>query len=201
MGNDVKRHFSGPGADLHELQHKMRCRAEADVRDGFRPNLEGLGAATFLMQIVCLPSLSGSRIGWGLYRCSPESGDSPTYIGTRTEWRADVDFERLRTPIDLVRCRVTGIDPTVSRREVEVDPAIVEDAWARISAVGFPLQSSPGEITLDGVAYELNLGEYLAGTTIRWWCDGPAEWQPLTKPVMALYEALEKQYAEQSNGT
>lgn len=194
-----KRHFSGPSADLHEFWHDLRNRATETVREGFLPRLDGRRPAIALMQIVYLPSLSSSTISWHLHRCDIVADRKPSYVGARTEWQMDVDYERCRTPIDLVRHRVNRIEPTIRRCQIDADGGQVEDVWALVSSLSLPIFTEREYVGLDGETYELTLGNYMANMTIRWWCDGPEEWQPLIKPVMVLYETLERQYEEKSD--
>jgi len=76
-------------------------------------------------------------------------------------------------------------------RSLELDPEWIQGTLTRLCSLTLPLFVKSHSIGIDGVSYEVHYGDYMAGTKLIWWGDGPAEWLPLTDAMMSLWTTLE----------
>lgn len=179
--------------------HDLRKSAVAVVRRGFAPAHEQYQGGKFLFQFIEEPSLSGSTIGWQVYRRHRNQESPISHIGARTEWCHAVDAEKFRTPVERLKYPLVGLRPTICRRQLSLDSPFIEPMWSDICRASIPFRIGEAHIVLDGVDYEFTFGDSWANMEIHWKYNGPDEWQALIKPVMALYDALEKHYAAQND--
>jgi len=171
------------------------------IRRGFEPEQVSGHSDKFLMQLLILPSFT-SEIGWQIYRRDPviyrrhpiEKDGKPRFIGCRTEWLKAEDIQRFSSPIASLQY-LNRLAPTMSFQTVELDPQWTQQQTSSLLSVSVPPFAERNSVGIDGVGYGLRQGNYLAGTCLNWWNEGPDEWRPLTKIVLAMLEELEDIYA------
>ncbi len=171
------------------------------VRQGFEPEHISGYSDKFLIQMLRLPSFT-SEIGWQIYQRNPviyrrhpiENDGEPRFVGCRTEWLKEEDIQRFSSPVRSLQY-LNRLAPTMRFQTVELDPQWTQQQTASLLSVSVPPFAVSNSIGLDGVSYEVRQGSYMAGTCLNWWCEGPDEWQPLTKIVLAILEELEDIYA------
>lgn len=169
----------------------------AAVRQGFEPEHVSGYSDKFLIQILTLPSFT-SEIGWQIYRRNPviyhrhpiENDGKPRFVGCRTEWLKEEDIQRFSSPVKSLQY-LNRLAPTMRFETLELDPQWTQQQIASLLTASVPPFAASNSIGLDGVSYEVRQGDYMAGTCLNWWCDGPDEWRPLTRIVFALLEELE----------
>ena len=171
------------------------------VRQGFEPEHVSGYSDKFLIQMLTLPSFT-SEIGWQIYQRDPviyrrhpiENDGKPRFVGCRTEWLKAEDVQRLSSPVRSLQY-LNRLAPSMTFQTVELDPQWMQEQLTKLLTVSIPAFVVGDSIGLDGVRYEIHQSATQTDTRFNWWCDGPAEWRPLTEIVFAMLEELEDIYA------
>jgi hypothetical protein len=102
----------------------------------------------------------------------------------RTVWRMTQDAAAVLSPMERLR-HPHPYEPSVNSERLTVSIATIEALLAKLQSSQFP----PVElrrIYLDGVSYELSLGDGDEETHIRWTNELPQEWSLMAKSLQTL---------------
>lgn len=172
-------------------------RATRAVQKGYEPEHWSGYSDQLLLQVLVKPSFA-SVVGWQLYQRDPviyrrhpiENNGLPRYVACRTEWVKDQDVHKFASPITNLQY-LNRLSPTMDFQMVETGPDWAQEIVKKLLAVSVPTFIKSNSIGLDGVSYELNWGNYMAGVKFQWWGDGPDEWRPITDIAIALVGQME----------
>jgi hypothetical protein len=108
-----------------------------------------------------------------------------------TIWRSDLDYEKVRTPVDRLR-HPRDLAPTIEDDTLWLTDADVEDFQRRIRGISVPVYLGPATVAgCDGTSFEFRCDEIFYGASVHWWQDQPAEWRPFTGVVAQIASELE----------
>ena len=171
------------------------------ARRGFEPeHLSGYGDL-LLMQLMMMPSFT-STVGWQIYQRSPilyrrrpiENDGKPRFLGCRTEWVQEEDLKRFSSPVTSLK-HLSELAPTMRFQSVELDPEWLQSKQTELRSISIAPYVDSETFGLDGVRYEITQNGFKTHSCFNWWCDGPDEWRPLTKIVLAMLDELEGKIA------
>jgi hypothetical protein len=112
---------------------------------------------------------------------------SDTFI-LRVRWRSDLDTPN--NPLEEAQLAVQSRGPTL-----EIESAECETDWALQAIAPFKdlslLMLPKHSWGLDGVTYELVIGDLMCALRLKWWSDGPAEWRTAITSVRQTLREIE----------
>ena len=167
------------------------------ARRGFAPEHLSGYYDLLLMQLMTMPSLT-STVGWQIYQRNPiiycrrpiENGGEPRFLGCRTEWVQEEDLKRFSSPVSSLK-HLNDLAPTMRFQSVELGPEWLQSKQAELRSVSIAPYVDSKIFGLDGVRYEITQSGFKTQSCFNWWCEGPVEWRPLTKIVLAMLDELE----------
>lgn len=65
--------------------------------------------------------------------------------------------------------------PTLRFQTMGLDPQWTQKMMSNLIAVSASPFVASNLIGIDGVSYEVYQGDYMNGTSMRWWCEGPED--------------------------
>ena len=153
----------GPGVRfgrLADIRAPVSSLIYAYVEPSFRP-----AVAYEIWRVAARGDLRGAPAG--------------ALIATRRTWRAAEDRERWRA-IAEVPDGTFPLEPTIERAEGPLAIEACEPLLAAFAAVSLPAIAH-GTTGLDGVRYELHVGDGGASARYSWWSEAPPGWRPLAQ--------------------
>ncbi len=109
-----------------------------------------------------------------------------------TIWRADIDAEKLQSPIDRLKYP-KELTPTIEEDTVWLGDGEVEEIEQRFGGISIPLYLGKPKVEgLDGTGFEFRYDELFYGASIHWWENHPSEWRPFTEVVTKIVAELEQ---------
>jgi len=180
--------------DPQRLWDRMRLNAIERIRNGFTPETSSGGRLNCCVALMEDPAFD-DVIGWQIFAERLDGESVPhAYHATRAVWKQEVDSRRVFSPIDrlaLLRIKyLRDLMPTITFSQHPLDPDVIEPILVRLSSISVPLTAPKGSIGLDGVSYELTLGDFWAGVTFHWWMQCPEAWKDLGEAAMDLLHYL-----------
>lgn len=184
---------------VHEQWQEFSERAMQVVRHGYElVRVKGLRDRR-LVQVIILPSFQ-PFVAWQIFQRTPgEANASTEYVGLRTEWRHQEDWQKFYSPIEQAATlrlkHLNRLAPALGFFQMQVEADWVQAVDARLAALNVPVIVMQHDgVGLDGTRYELILGDYMAVITFHWWKNGPIEWKALSELTNNIFQTLERQY-------
>ena len=169
---------------INEFGHVQEAAIERlRTATGWRSARKG----SLKFQLLTLPSFENG-VSWEVREVHLRHRDSQTRL-YRYCWRMDVDLDAFSSPVKRLK-HPRPYSPTIEVAYVEVDQTIVARYQQRISSTPVSLVAPKNSIGLDGVIYELALGDFCQ-SRLCWWCKLPEEWQPLQPIIDDMFREFE----------
>ena len=89
-----------------------------------------------------------------------------------------------------MRLAVLQRDPTIEIHVADCPPGWIEEVMAPFRDFSIPMAPKQS-MGLDGVTFNLVLGDLFGGLRLNWWCNGPKEWKPVVDHARSLLENIE----------
>lgn len=138
-------------------------------------------------QLLKLPSFENA-VSWEVREIHVPHRDPQTRL-YRYCWRMDSDLDAFSSPVKRLK-HPRPYTPTFEAGYVEADPTIVPRFQQRISSTPVSLVDAKNSNGLDGVIFELALGDFYQ-SRLCWWCKLPEEWQPLQPIIDDMFREFE----------
>jgi hypothetical protein len=170
--------------EWHELRSRtwqLLRRREHILRSKHRP----------LLQYLVLPSFTDT---WCIDIV--QTGDVRAVY--RTVWRMTQDINAFATATERLKHPRPYI-PTLASAQLDVDTYSVESLLARLGQIQIPLKRAGNSISLDGVAFELQIGDISTAVTLQWHNHLPDEWPPELRGVVCELDEMESRHAVQAS--
>lgn len=183
--------------------YSFQRQATQAVRAGYAPEHISGYSDHFELQILKLPSFE-STIGWQIYlrqpvvyrKHSPENEGLPKFIATRTRWAHQEDWQIFDSPVKRLEY-LNRLSPRLHFGYQELEPIWIQDQLEKFHKLTlFPFVKD-NSVGLDGVSYEINHGNSMAGARFGWWENGPPAWRSLIEIALPLFDQLELLYETQ----
>jgi len=159
--------------EQHEEWLAFRQAAEHVLRDAVIPPS---CRVRLVVQFLELPAFTICR-SYELYHETPRRR-APRYQAVEITWRLDEDIERFRTPVERLR-HPRDLRPTIERRDGVLSSDDVSALLDELRSLRLPIVPGKPAFGVDGVRYELRLGDHYAVTRLQWWVEPPVGWEIL----------------------
>jgi hypothetical protein len=163
----------------------VKLRHQAYIEDRY---------AAHAFQYLILPSFT-PPISWDVF-LRRHKGYPDNYVLMRTTWRSDIDHEKLRTPVERLR-HPYPLTPTIDIYQLPTSSEELKILADELAAVELPIGASPGVAGIDGVTYEVAIGQppayftFAARCRLSWWCEPPDAWSALRAWVVRAEKVFE----------
>ncbi len=160
----------------------------ASLQNGVRRALRNcdhvrVASARDRLQLLVFPSLVSIGNPWSLdFFESKRRDEAVDYVATHTIWRSHVDaraFESLVLRLSYPK----PFRPTIEVQELDLASAEIEQVLLCCRGVRLPIYVEASRFGLDGVDYELWVGEPWNNLQVVWWNRLPEDWFPLADIV------------------
>ncbi len=126
--------------------------------------------------------------GYTLYAQHPEQGGRMDVV--RRRWDQGRDYE------EVAQGGIERDTPTIRIDSAALDAAFLA-LWAQGTQIAVPLVDAKQHSGEDGADYTVEFSEYRWGgasaeSRLKFWSDGPAEWQPLVQWIKAVLAAFDQ---------
>jgi len=170
--------------EQQEEWHRFRHAAEQVLR--------GEGRDTPIVRFLVLPAATACRS----HEIVRQGGrrKPPRYLAVEMTWRLEDDIAKFRSPVERLK-HPHGLSPTIECREGVLQPHWVQPLIDEFKSLRLPIVPDHFRFGVDGVTYELRVGERFGGAILRWWMEPPAGWEILTS-ICRKVEALVRRAVE-----
>jgi hypothetical protein len=104
-------------------------------------------------------------------------------------WDMLADMARFTDPLEGVRQGV-NTPPTLYVRDASPPEAILREHLSALRSIPIPIVGMEESVVLDGEHFGLRVYAQPHGAEVRWWGDGPAEWETFIAAVRRMYDDL-----------
>lgn len=105
-----------------------------------------------------------------------------------TVWRMTEDIHAFTTAIERLKHPKPYV-PTLASTRIDLGSNAIESMLHRLGQIQIPLQQTKNSISLDGVSYELQIGDGWTGVMLQWHNELPDEWPTeLRRSVEDIHE-------------
>lgn len=140
-------------------------------------------------KLLILPSFD-NPVSWDVVRVF-ERGADPQLRLYRSVWRMDIDHEVFDSPEERAKHPET-YRPTLETAWVLIAEDQLTAILNRFHTIHVPILV-PNEMDgMDGIDYELTVGDHMFNVRLGWWCEMPKEWrelQPIANELVRLFES------------
>jgi hypothetical protein len=171
----------------HDIVAKLRCHAFVDTEQAWH-----------VFQYLILPSFT-PPIAWDVFQRRRRGHDDDLVL-VRSSWRSDLDWEKLRTPVERLR-HPYPLVPTLEVHQLNTPSSELAHLAAELAALSLPIGAVPAVGGIDGVTYEVAIGQppqyisFAAACRLSWWDKPPAEWDELAAWVRRTEAMFESAWA------
>lgn len=144
-----------------------------------------------LLQYLVRPSLTDT---WCIDFV--RTGDKPGAFCT--VWETTTDIHAFTSPIERLK-HPDPFVPTIASTRIAVDCGKIESMLDRLGRIQLPLKEPTHSISIDGVAYELQIGDGWSGILLQWHNVLPDEWPPELRDLLAEIHEMANPYIKQSS--
>lgn len=156
--------------EWYELQSKTRqlLRRREHIRiSKHRP----------LLQYLVMPSFTDT---W----CIDVVRTGETLCAYRTVWEMTQDINAFTTAIERLK-HPRPFVPTIASTPMDIGPNALTPLLARFGQIQIPLRHTKHSICVDGVSFELQIGDGWTGIMLQWHNDLPDEWPAELRTLVA----------------
>lgn len=145
-----------------------------------------------LLQYLVMPSFSDT---W----CIDVVRSGDVLAAYYTIWRMTRDIEHFTTAVERLKHPRPYV-PTVESKLLNVSQGEISSLLTKLGRTRIPLQSTTNSVWLDGIGYELQIGDGWTGVTLQWHNNLPDEWPSELHDIMSALNELERQLAVHASG-
>jgi hypothetical protein len=115
-----------------------------------------------------------------------------------TTWRMTHDIEAFKTAIERLK-HPRPYTPTLVSDRLAIDDGDVKSIFDRLDRIQIPLRSTRNSISLDGVSFELQIGDGCTGAMLQWHNDLPSEWPREFGQIVNELSDMEAEHTAQAS--
>ena len=101
-----------------------------------------------------------------------------TFFAEFRRWRSDVDQEKFRSPVELLK-HLGSLKPTIETERFELDSEFIKHSVNRFCSINIPPFVKEQKFRLDGSTTEIQFGDSFLNSRFSWWNNPPDEWKQL----------------------
>ena len=140
-----------------------------------------------LLQYLVMPSFTDT---W----CIDVVRSGDVLAAYHTTWRATRDIAAFATAVERLKHPRPYV-PTVDSRRLNVTDGEISSLISKLGRIRIPLRSTTNSISVDGIGYELQIGDGWTGVMLQWHNDLPDEWACELHDIVSALNELDRQLA------
>ncbi len=170
---------------MEQLQQEEWCELRSDTWRLFKQRKHILRSKhTPLLQYLVMPSFHDT---WCIDLV--RTGD---VLGVyHTTWRMTHDIEAFKTAIERLK-HARPYTPTLVSDRLAINNGDIKSILDRLDRIQIPLRLTSNSISLDGVSFEMQIGDGCTGVMLQWHNELPNEWPCELQQIVNELADMEK---------
>ena len=115
-----------------------------------------------------------------------------------TVWRMTEDIHAFTTAIERLKHPKPYV-PTLASAQMDVGTDSIESILRRLEQIQIPLRRTKNSISLDGVSFEMQIGDAWTGIMLQWHNELPDGWPPGLADLLLELSEMARQHAQQAS--
>ena len=115
-----------------------------------------------------------------------------------TIWRMTEDIHAFTTAIERLKHPRLHV-PTLKSAQMLVGTESIASILRRLEQIHIPLQCTRNSISVDGVSFELQIGDGWTGVMLQWHNEPPEEWSPELADLLFELNEMGNRHAAQAS--
>jgi hypothetical protein len=166
--------------ELRSRTWQLLRRRKHILRSKYRP----------LLQYLVMPSFTDT---W----CIDVVRTGDELAAYHTLWRMTSDISAFATAIERLKHPKPYV-PTLASTRIIIGSDVIESLLARLGRIQVPLQVTTNSISLDGVAFEIQIGDGWTGLMLQWHNVPPDGWSPDLAEILSELNEMAGQHVVQA---
>ena len=135
---------------------------------------ESVGNTLFLIKVI---NSFAPSVNWRVVKTSHRESEE-TYFAEYKRWRSDIDQEKFRSPVELLK-HLDLLKPTIENKRLELTSEFVKNIMRRFYSINMTPFVEEQIFGLDDSTIEISFGGSFLNSKFSWWNKPPNEWKQL----------------------
>ena len=177
---------------MEQLQQREWCELRSDTWRFLRERDHILVSKHRpILQYLVMPSFTDT---W----CIDVVHSGDVLAAYHTTWRVTRDIEAFATAVERLKHPRPYV-PTVESSQMNVSGVEIASLISELGMIHVPLRSTANSVSLDGVGYELQIGDGWTGVMLQWHNELPDGWASELHDIVSVLNEWARQFTAHAN--